>query len=84
MTSSSLFIVSVYRPDLYEAALAAIGVARDVEVVLDRRIGERRRPERPRQDDADLNDRRRMMIDEQLRLDGCALVAAEARSAAIG
>jgi hypothetical protein len=84
MASSSLFIVSVYRPDLYEAALAAVGVARDVEVVLDRRIGERRHPERPRQDDADLNDRRRMMIDEQLRLDGCALVSADARSAATG
>lgn len=84
MASSSLFIVSVYRPDLYEAALAAVGVARDVEVVLDRRIGERRRPERPRQEDADLNDRRRMMIDEQLRLDGCVLVSADARSTATG
>ena len=84
MASSSLFIVSVYRPDLYEAALAAAGVARDVEVVLDRRIGERRRPERPWQDDADGSDRRRVMIDEQLRLDGCALVSAEARSPVTG
>ena len=82
MTPSSLFIVSVYRPDLYEAALAAVGAARDVEVVLDRRVGERRRPERPRQDDADGKDRRRLLLDEQLRLDGCALVSAEARSAA--
>lgn len=82
MTPSSLFIVSVYRPDLYEAALAAVGLARDVEVVLDRRVGERRGPDR-RQDDLG-NDRRRLMIDEHLRLDGCALVAADARSVATG
>lgn len=77
----SLFIVSVYRPDLYEAALAAVGLARDVEVVLDRRVGERRGPGRPGQDDADLSDRRRLAIDEQLRADGWALVSADARSA---
>ena len=84
MTPSSLFIVSVYRPDLYEAALAAVGQARDVEVVLDRRVGERRRPERQQQDDADGNDRRRLVLDEQLRLDGCVLVSPDARSAASG
>jgi hypothetical protein len=76
----SLFIVSVYRPDLYEAALAAVGLARDVEVVLDRRVGERRGPGRQTQDDADLNDRRRLLIEEQLRVDGWALVSSEARS----
>lgn len=81
MTPPSLFIVSVYRPDLYDAALAAVGVARDVEVVLDRRVGERRRPERPGQTDADVNERRRLLIDEQLRGDGWALVSADARSA---
>ena len=74
----SLFIVSVYRPDLYAAALAAIGVARDVEVVLDRRVGERRSSERA---EDDVNDRRRLEIDERLRTDGWALVSAEARSA---
>ena len=77
----SLFIVSVYRPNLYDAALAAVGLARDVEVVLDRRVGERRSPERRTQDDAGLTDRRRLMIDEQLRTEGWALVTAEARSA---
>ena len=77
----SLFIVSVYRPDLHDAALAAVGLARDVEVVLDRRVGERRGPGRPAQDDAHLNDRRRLWIDEQLRTDGWALVSGEARSA---
>ena len=80
----SLFIVSVYRPDLYDAALAAVGLARDVEVVLDRRVGERRGPGRQTQDDADLNDRRRLLIEEQLRLDGWALVSAEARSTSTG
>ena len=76
----SLFIVSVYRPDLYDAALAAVGLARDVEVVLDRRVGERRGSGRQTQDDADLNDRRRLLIEEQLRVDGWALVSGEVRS----
>jgi hypothetical protein len=80
----SLFIVSVYRPDLYDAALAAVGLARDVEVVLDRRVGERRGPGRQTQDDADLNDRRRLLIEEQLRVDGWALVSGEARTSAAG
>jgi hypothetical protein len=75
----SLFIVSVYRPDLYDAALEAVGLANDVEVVLDRRVGERRGPARPGGNDADLNERRRLPIEEQLRTDGWALVSAEAR-----
>jgi acetyl/propionyl-CoA carboxylase alpha subunit len=75
---------SVYRPDLYDAALAAVGLARDVEVVLDRRVGERRGPGRQTQDDADLNDRRRLLIEEQLRVDGWALVSGEARTSAAG
>ena len=77
----SLFIVSVYRPDLYDAALEAVGLARDVEVVLDRRVGERRGPGRPGSHEGDLNERRRLQIDEQLRTDGWALVSAEARRA---
>lgn len=75
----ALFIVSVYRPDLYTAALQAVGTAQDVEVVLDRRVGERRRPGRREDADSTANDRRRMVIDEQLRRDGWALVAREAR-----
>jgi hypothetical protein len=74
----ALFIVSVYRPDLYEAALGVVGIARDVEVVLDRRVGERRGSERVQQDWAP-GERRRLAIDEQLRADGWALVAADAR-----
>ena len=77
----SLFIVSVYRPDLYNAALAAVGLARDVEVVLDRRVGERRSHERQTRKDADVKDRRRLAIDEELRTEGCALITADARCA---
>ena len=75
----SLFIVSVYRPDLYNAALEAVGLARDVEVVLDRRVGDRRRPGRGLAERADINERRRVLIDEQLRKDGWALVSADER-----
>jgi hypothetical protein len=77
----ALFIVSVYRPDLYEAALQAVGCAQDVQVVLDRRVGERRGPERSVDDDSSQNDRRRMAIEEQLRAEGWVLVAAEEREA---
>jgi len=78
----SLFIVSVYRPDLYNAALEAVGLAHDVEVVLDRRVGDRRRPGRELVDGADINERRRLLIDEQLRTDGWARVSPDARSGA--
>jgi hypothetical protein len=75
----ALFIVSVYRPDLYEAALGAVGAARDIEVVLDRRVGERRGPDRQVDENSSDNERRRMAIEEQLRTQGWALVAAEER-----
>jgi hypothetical protein len=78
----SLFIVSVYRPDLYNAALEAAGLAGDVEIVLDRRVGDRRRPGREPVESADINERRRLQIDEQLRADGWALISADARSQA--
>jgi hypothetical protein len=77
----SLFIVSVYRPDLYEAALQAVGLAQDVEVVVDRRVGERRGPGRRADAVASDNDRRQMAIDEQLRTEGCVLVGPEVRKA---
>ena len=80
----SLFIVSVYRPDLYDAALEAIGLAHDVEVVLDRRVGERRGPGRREDNDSEVNERRRLRIEEQLRTDGWALVSAEARRTTAG
>jgi hypothetical protein len=79
----SLFIVSVYRPDLYNAAVEAVGLARDLDVVLDRRVGDRRRPGRELTGNADINERRRLWIDEQLRTDGWALVSAEARASGV-
>ena len=75
----ALFIVSVYRPDLYDAALKAVGCASDIEVVLDRRVGERRGPDRRPGEDAGQRERRRMAIAEQLQTSGWALVAPEAR-----
>jgi hypothetical protein len=74
-----LLIVSVYRPDLYEDALRSIGVARDLVIVLDRRVGERR--QQPRSPDAGCMrvDRRRIDIDDQLRTSGWAFVSARER-----
>ena len=75
----SLLIVSVYRPDLYEDAVRSIGVARDVEVVMDRRFGERRSESRLMSEREARSDRRRMTIDEQLRAEGCVLIRGEER-----
>lgn len=75
----SLLIVSVYRPDLYDDAVRSIGVARDVEVVMDRRFGERRSEGRVMTDDEARKERRRMRIDEQLRTEGCVLIRGEER-----
>jgi hypothetical protein len=75
----SLLIVSVYRPDLYDDAVRSIGVARDVEVVMDRRFGERRSEGRVTTDDEARKERRRMQIDEQLRTEGCVLIRGEER-----
>lgn len=75
----SLLIVSVYRPDLYDDAVRSIGVARDVEVVMDRRFGERRSEGRVMTDEEARKERRRMRIDEQLRTEGCVLIRSEER-----
>jgi hypothetical protein len=72
-----LLIISVYRPDLYEDALRAIGVASDVTVVLDRRVSERRR--RVRTDD----DRRRRAVADQLRAHGWAWIPGKERRSPI-
>ena len=45
-STPSFCIISVYRPDLLEEARARLREHDHVEVVLDRRVGERRRPER--------------------------------------
>lgn len=72
-----LLIISVYRPDLYEDALRAIGVASDVTVVLDRRVAERRR--QVRTDD----DRRRRAVADQLRAHGWAWIPGKERRSPI-
>jgi hypothetical protein len=75
--TSGLLIISVYRPDVHEDAVREVGVARDVVVVRDRRVGERRRMQRT----PGLNDRRRLAIDDQLQCDGWVFVSAEERQA---
>jgi len=61
-------IISAYRPDLVAPAQHALRTHADIEVVTDRRIGERRRPERRLE-------RRRHDIDEILRAYGYAIIA---------
>jgi len=78
-----LLIVSVYRPDLYEDALRSIGVARDLFIVLDRRVGERRRHVRASEEPPQRLERRRIDIDDQLRTSGWAFVSAQEREALI-
>jgi hypothetical protein len=75
---SGLLIVSVYRPDIYEEALGAIGMARDVSVVLDRRVGERR--QRAADETSRYLDRRRLHLDDQLQTDGWAFVSRDERA----
>jgi len=76
-----LLIVSVYRPDIYENALRSIGIARDLIIVLDRRVGERRKRRRSTAAHAAPSDRRRIDIDDQLRTSGWAFVSAKERDA---
>ena len=82
--TSSLVIVAADRPHLYDQALGGLmsfGVIGDVEVIRDRRVGDRRRPGRLFSEASKRNDRRRIVIDDQLRGRGWALVTAEARAA---
>jgi len=63
-------IVSAYRPDLLDEARHALSLGQNVEVVMDRRIGERRTAAH---DDAG-TDRRRRNIEDELRAEGYAIV----------
>lgn len=63
-------IVSAYRPDLLDEARHALSLGQNIEVIVDRRIGERRTAAR---DDAG-TDRRRRSIDHELRTEGMAIV----------
>jgi len=74
-----LLIISVYRPDIFEHALRSIGVARDLIIVLDRRVGERRLRVRQIGETAISVERRRIDIDDQLRTSGWAFVSAKER-----
>jgi hypothetical protein len=67
-------IVSVYRPHLLAPAMRGAGERTGVRVVMDRRVGERRRPERAESDASRVRERRGYRIDEQLRTQGFAIV----------
>jgi hypothetical protein len=74
----ALCIVSVYRPDLFDIALRAWAASPTVDVIRDRRLGERRRPEpsglSPSDDRRSGKDRRQYDIGEDLRTRGYAIV----------
>jgi hypothetical protein len=68
-------IVSVYRPDMLAPARRALETHPDIEVVVDRRVGERRRPERAESDETRARERRRLEIDPMLKTYGYAIVS---------
>jgi hypothetical protein len=67
-------IISVYRPHLLGPATRAAARGSGVRVIVDRRVGERRRPERAESDASRLRERRGYRIDEPLRTRGFAIV----------
>ncbi|PYQ00022.1 MAG: hypothetical protein DMF83_29200 [Acidobacteria bacterium] len=69
-----LCIISAYRPDLVPRATRVFGAIANVQVIVDRRVGERRRPERAESEESRVRERRRYQADEQLRTQGFALV----------
>ena len=70
-------IISVYRPDLMNQAVHALGALGNLRIFTDRRVGERRRPNGPQAGRSPANDRRRRNIDPQLRTDGFAVVPSD-------
>ena len=72
-------IVSAYRPDLYDEARHGLSFGQNIEVIVDRRVGERRTPER----NGDGGDRRRRNIDDELRTEGFAIVVVESAAAEV-
>ncbi len=80
--SVMLFIVARDQPSLYETLLREFGTERDVAVLYDRRIGERRRQQGSYPADRRRGERRvRPDVDAQLQSLGWVLVRRE-RSAA--
>src|SRR5712692_2094547 len=73
-----LFIVARQLPDVYEHLREQFGREPDVEVILDRRIGERRqdrtRKPRARADRRQADRRQNALVSEQLRATGYAFV----------
>ena len=71
-----LFIVSRDRADLYRYLSQTFADARNVEVIWDRRAGERRRDPAPNEPDRRRKDRRsRPSVEEDLKKVGYAFVA---------
>ena len=68
-------IVSVYRPDMLAPARRALQTHPDIEVVVDRRVGERRRPERAQGAETRARDRRHFDIASLLTTHGYAIVS---------
>jgi hypothetical protein len=65
-------IISAYRPDLFDEARQALSFGQNIEVIMDRRIGERRAT--PRDTSAE---RRQRSIEDELRTQGYVIVEQE-------
>ena len=63
-------IVSAYRPDVYDDARHALSLGQNIEVMMDRRVGERRRPTRV----GSGAERRLRRLEEELRTEGYVIV----------
>ena len=65
-------IVSAYRPDVFDDARHGLSFGQNIEVIVDRRIGERRSAPR-----GNSFDRRGRSIEDELRTEGYAIVEVE-------
>lgn len=75
MAAAHLFIVAWDRPDLWDYWRRWFAGVQDVQVILDRRRGERRRTIQPHDPDRRRIDRRQSAgIDDELRSMGFAIV----------
>jgi len=72
--ATHLFIVAWDRPDLWDYWRRAFPGVKGVQVILDRRRGERRRLLHPHEPARRREDRRRQSIDDELRNKGFAIV----------
>ena len=72
-----LCIISVYRPELVDELVHSLGIGQGVQVVMDRRRGERRQTVRAASAASRDNDRRQRSIDDELRTEGFAVVRPE-------